>query len=114
MEGDVPRPSAWRQRGVAVRHVLQRSGANIEPVEHDPIETEVRRERESIRWVGHDAVRVRRLLPLGVGPVAAVLIDARRRREAAAPGDREESNAPAIVVRDENSAARSIDTDVAW
>src|SRR5690242_2598197 len=101
MKGEVPRTGTGRDSCVCRCDVMQRALRCVESLEHDHLHPEICGEGITIRSLAHDAMRVRRLLSLRVRPFPAMLLDVRRRSDGTVRLDRQNGNAAAGVVGNE-------------
>src|SRR5258705_400193 len=86
--------------------MAQRFAVQVEPVDEHAVGAEVCGEREAVRRIGNNAMRMRRFLPLGIRPFARVLHHMRG-TECAIRLDRQQPDVAPGVVGDEPGAAPS-------
>src|SRR5437762_11809982 len=97
---------------VAPITVPQRFAIEIAPVNEDTVRAKVCGERELVVWLGDDAVRVGRALPIGNWSAALVVDDRHRRRKRAIRLNWQERDTATVVVGNEHHAAAAVHTHV--
>src|SRR4029077_2366742 len=112
MEGEVARSGTRIQFGEGRSVGRERAFGGVEAVDQDFVEAEIGGEDEAIIGGSADPVGVRAFLALFVDAGAGVLHESGGGSEAAAFANRKHSDAPAVVISDQDKLAGFVERDV--
>src|SRR4029077_8408704 len=112
MEGEVARSGTRIQFGEGRSVGRERAFGGVEAVDQDFVEAEIGGEDEAIIGGSADPVGVRAFLALFVDTGAGVLHESGGGSEAAAFANRKHSDAPAVVISDQDKLAGFVERDV--